>query len=243
MVVTGRLQVNNNVSSTANPQHSMNKNDVFLMLRKGINEGEFQFGERLPSERELASRFGVARGTLREGLKELEKADLVERRQGSGTYVTFSADNELPAIIENVRPLELVDSRLALEPHICRKAVLHATDTDFRRVEVMLRSMEKCEHDPLSFSQGDEEFHLLLAELSGNRLMQWMAQSMSGARSHSQWGRVRTLTLNPQIITTYNKQHRAIFNAIRARDPETAALHMKNHILTARESLQKIAEV
>jgi len=224
-------------------EEKLNKNDVFLRLRKAIHTGEFQTGERLPAERELAGRFGVARGTLREGLRELEKSGFVERRQGSGTYVTYSGNDELPAIIENVRPLELVDSRLALEPHICRKAVLHATDADFRRVESMLQTMEKSENDPQSFSRNDEEFHLLLAELSGNRLMQWMAQSMSGARSHSQWSRVRTITLNPAIIRTYNKQHRAIVESIKARDPEAAAARMKAHILTARESLQNIANV
>jgi len=224
-------------------QHGLNKNDVFLLLRKGINEGDYQFGERLPAERTLAVRFGVARGTLREGLKELERSGLVERRQGSGTYVTFSSDDEFPALIENARPLELLDSRLALEPHICRKAVLNATDADFRRVEQMLQAMDKCTHDPVEFSRIDEDFHMLLAELSGNRLMQWMAKSMSGARSHSQWSRVRTITLNPTIIKRYNKQHRLIVEAIRGREPETAASHMKNHILTARESLQNIAEV
>lgn len=224
-------------------QQSMNKNDVFLLLRKGINEGEYQFGERLPAERTLATHFGVARGTLREGLKELERTGLVERRQGSGTYVTFSANDELPALIENVRPLELLDARLALEPHICRKAVLNATEADFRRVEQMLASMEKCMDDPVEFSRIDEDFHMLLAELSGNRLMHWMAKSVSGARSHTQWGRVRTITLNPTIIELYNKQHRSIVEAIHAREPETAALRMKNHILTARESLQNIADV
>lgn len=228
---------------TVTTGQKLNKNDVFLRLREGINGGEFQTGERLPSERELAGRFGVARGTLREGLRELEKSGLVERRQGSGTYVIYSQDSELPSIIANVRPLELVDSRLALEPHICRKAVLHATDTDFRRVEAMLQNMEKSENDPANFSKYDEEFHMLLAELSGNRLMQWMAQSMSGARSHSQWSRVRTITLNPGIIQIYNRQHRAIVEAIRSRDPEKAAVQMKKHILTARESLQNIANV
>jgi len=224
-------------------QQSLNKNDVFLLLRKGINEGEYQFGERLPAERKLAIRFGVARGTLREGLKELERSGLVERRQGSGTYVTFSSDDEFPALLENIRPLELLDSRLALEPHICRKAVLNATEADFRRVDEMLNAMDKCCSDPTEFSRVDEDFHMLLAELSGNRLMQWMAKSMSGARSHSQWSRVRTITLNPPIIKQYNEQHRKIVDAIRAREPETAALHMKNHILTARESLQNLAEV
>ena len=106
----------------------LNKNDVFLLLRKSISDGEFQSGERLPPERELAREFGVARGTLREGLRELENAGLVERRQGSGTYVIHGSDDNPQTILEVVSPLELVDSRLAIEPHICRKAVLHATD-------------------------------------------------------------------------------------------------------------------
>lgn len=221
----------------------LNKNDVFLQLRKSISEGDFQPGERLPAERELAQRFGVARGTLREGLRELEKSGMVERRQGSGTYVTYDTQSPLLSIIESVRPLELVDSRLALEPHICRKAVLHATDADFRQAELLLKSMESCNDDPIEFSKYDEEFHQMLAEWSGNRLMQWMAQSMSGARAHSQWARVRTITLTPDIITTYNLQHRAIIDAIRSREPEVAAAQMKKHIMTARESLQNIAEV
>ena len=220
-----------------------NKNDVFLILRKAISEGEFQPGQRLPAERDLASRLNVARGTLREGLRDLERAALVERRQGSGTYVTYASETHLPTIIENVRPLELVDARLALEPHMCRKAVLHATDDDFARVEHVLRGMDDCVEDPTRFSKLDEEFHLLLAELSGNRLMQWMAQSMSVARTHSQWSRVRTITLNPDIIKVYNEQHRGIVQAIKTRDPEAAATAMRQHIFTARESLQNIAEV
>ena len=183
----------------------MNKNHVFLMLRKGIAEGTYQNGERLPPERNLATEFGVARGTLREGLRELEQAGFVERRQGSGTYVTHGNEESSPTILEEVSPLELVDSRLAIEPHICRKAVLHATDVDFRRLERMLRSMEQATDNPLSFSEIDAEFHLALAELSGNRMMQWLVSNMSGARSHDQWSRVRSITLTPSIITIYNK--------------------------------------
>ena len=221
----------------------MNKNHVFLMLRKGIAEGTYQNGERLPPERDLATEFGVARGTLREGLRELEQAGFVERRQGSGTYVTHGSEESSPTILEEVSPLELVDSRLAIEPHICRKAVLHATDVDFRRLERMLRSMEQSIDSPIGFSEIDAEFHLALAELSGNRMMQWLVGSMSGARSHDQWSRVRSTTLTPSVIAIYNKQHRAIVDAIRSREPEAAAAQMKKHIVTARESLQRVAEV
>jgi len=221
----------------------MNKNHVFLMLRKGIAEGTYQNGERLPPERDLATEFGVARGTLREGLRELEQAGFVERRQGSGTYVTHGNEDSSPTILEEVSPLELVDSRLAIEPHICRKAVLHATDVDFRRLERMLRSMEQSIDNPVNFSEIDAEFHLALAELSGNRMMQWLVGSMSGARSHDQWSRVLSITLTPSIIVIYNRHHRAIVDAIRSREPEAAAALMKKHIVTARESLQRVAEV
>jgi len=213
------------------------------MLRKGIAEGTYQNGERLPPERNLADEFGVARGTLREGLRELEQAGFVERRQGSGTYVTHGNEDSSPTILEEVSPLELVDSRLAIEPHICRKAVLHATDVDFRRLDRMIKSMDQAVDNPIEFSEIDSEFHLTLAELSGNRMMQWLVSSMSGARSHDQWSRVRSITLTPSIITIYNKQHRAIVDAIRSREPEAAAALMKKHIVTARESLQRVAEV
>lgn len=221
----------------------MNKNHVFLMLRKRITEGNYQYGERLPPERDLASRFSVARGTLREGLRELESAGYVERRQGSGTYVTYGTDETSPSILEEVSPLELVDSRLAVEPHICRKAVLNATDVDFRRLEQMLQSMERCVNDPIAFSEVDSEFHLALAELAGNRMMLWLINCMSGARGHAQWSRMRSITLTPGVIAIYNQQHRAIIDAIRSREPEAAAAWMKKHIVTARDSLQRVAEI
>ena len=221
----------------------MNKNHVFLKLRKGITDGNYQNGERLPPERDLAQQFSVARGTLREGLRELESAGFVERRQGSGTYVTYGSENSTPSILGEVSPLELVDSRLAIEPHVCRKAVLHATDADFRRLERMLRAMEQSTEDVMSFNDLDAEFHLALAELSGNRMMHWLVGSMSGARAHAQWSRVRSIILSPAVISVYNQQHRHIVDAIRSREPEAAAARMKKHIVTARESLQRVAEV
>ncbi len=221
----------------------MNKNHVFLMLRKGITDGSYENGERLPPERNLAQQFGVARGTLREGLRELENAGLVERRQGSGTYVTYGVEDSQPSILGEVSPLELMDSRLAIEPHVCRKAVLHATDADFRRLDRMLRNMERNTRDIVGFSELDAEFHQALAELSGNRMMHWLISSMSGARAHSQWSRVRSIVLTPTAITMYNQHHRAIVDAIRSREPEAAAARMKKHIVAARDSLQRVAEV
>ena len=60
---------------------------------------------------------------------------------------------------------------------------------------------------------------------------------MHEVRSHSQWARMRTLTLTPAIIGRYNRQHRDIVDAIRARDPDRAAQAMREHLDTARRSL------
>jgi len=161
------------------------KTDVFIALRNQIDAGEFEVGERLPAERHLSHQFGVARGTLREGLKELEAAGYVERRQGSGTYVVFRKNRDAGRV--------------------------------------------------------DGAFHLALAEIAGNRLLSWMTRLVSEARTQQGWSQVLTLTLNPEQIRTYNIQHRAIVNAIRKRDPDTATRIMRQHISAARDSLHSIA--
>ncbi len=66
----------------------MNAADIAGTLRRQITSAQFAQDDRLPPERSLAEQFGVARGTVREALKRLEETGFVERRPGSGTYVT-----------------------------------------------------------------------------------------------------------------------------------------------------------
>lgn len=215
----------------------MNAAEIAGHLRKQIASARFALNERLPPERSLAERFDVARGTVREALKQLEDMGFVERRAGSGTYVTWSETQETRSVVEITRPLELVDSRFAVEPHMCRLVVLHATELELARLETHLETMEACVHDPEGFADADEDFHMALANCTQNPMIQWMMSKMQEIRSHSQWARMRTLTLTPEIIMLYNQQHRTIVNAITDRDPERAAEAMKEHLSTARRSL------
>ena len=68
-----------------------------------------------------------------------------------------------------------------------------------------------------------------------------MMQKMHEVRSHAQWARMRTITLEPGIIAHYNEQHRAIVDAIRSRDAEGAGRLMKEHLESARRSLVETA--
>jgi len=217
----------------------MNAVEIATALRKQIESARFTKSERLPPERTLAERFGVARGTVREALRQLEDLGFVERRAGSGTYVTASDARNVRSVVEITRPLELVDARLALEPQMCRLAVLHATDFELDRLEAYLETMEKCVNDPARFADADEEFHRALAACTQNPLIVWFMEKVHEVRSHAQWARMRTLTLTPEIIRKYNRQHRSIVKAIGERKAETAANAMKEHLASARRSLME----
>ena len=68
--------------------------NIAVELRRQILAGDYVLGERLPPERALAVQFGAARGTVREALRRLEEIKLVDRRVGSGTYVSYRTDEE-----------------------------------------------------------------------------------------------------------------------------------------------------
>jgi DNA-binding FadR family transcriptional regulator len=149
----------------------MNAADIAGALRKQISSAHFAQNDRLPPERVLAEQFSVARGTVREALKQLEDTGFVERRAGSGTYVTYSERDETRSIVETTRPLELIDARFAVEPQMVRLAVLHATELDLAKTETHLRTMEDCGGDALAFADADDRFHLALAQCSQNALI------------------------------------------------------------------------
>jgi len=218
-----------------------NAAEVVSALRRDIADSKYLQNERLPPERDLSDEFGVARGTLREALRQLEEMSYVERRAGSGTYVTFN-DNAPPKVTEATRPLELVDARFALEPHICRLAVLHATERDLVRAEKLILKMEGWDGNSDAFAEADEAFHFMLAEVTRNPLLIWMTQKVADVRNHAQWAQMRSLTLSNTMIEGYNREHRAILDAIRAREPERAAQAMKDHLAAARDSLMKAAQ-
>ena len=126
--------------------------DIVQLLRREINSGALETGSRLPPGRELAKTYGVARGTLREALKQLAQEDLVEIRPGSGTYVALMKPQKFSTVIQEASPLELIDARFALEPHICRLAVLHGRQQDLDLGDELLAAMSANPVDAIAFS-------------------------------------------------------------------------------------------
>ncbi|WP_425046247.1 FadR/GntR family transcriptional regulator [Primorskyibacter sp. S87] len=220
----------------------MGSADIAAQLRREISKGVYRLHDKLPASRNLADGYGVARNTLRDALAQLEAEGYLETRPGSGTYITYNEDQSDIAPLESANPLELIDARFALEPHICRLCVLHGSRQDFDRLEALCDQMDRAANDAVAFAEADTNFHKALAATTGNSLLIWVIDQINQVRSLDEWTRMRRLTLDEAIIAKYNAQHRQILNAIRLREPERAANMMKEHLETARLSLTRAAE-
>lgn len=214
-----------------------NAASIAAEVRQAIMNGTYQYGERLPAERDLAQHFGASRSTVRDALKRLESANLLSRRVGSGTFVTHHPVPDGKNIAEVTSPLELIEVRLALEPRLAHLAAISVTQRDLQRLEKALDALENCGADRNAFSLCDERFHLILAECTRNPLMIWLYRQVNEVRSHRQWARMREAILTADRIAAYNRQHRDMFDALRSHDAARAVEIVTEHLQKARDDL------
>ena len=133
--------------------------------------------------------------------------------------------------------MQLIDARLAVEPHVARLAALHASGNTVYELEKALREVEQCEREADGFSSADERFHRAVAACTRNEMLIWICKWINQVRGHEQWAEMKRLTLTGKMIAAYNRQHRAIAEAIRRRDADGAALAATDHLGLARQSL------
>ena len=143
-------------------------------IRREILNGQLLAPEKLPAERELAERYRVSRGTIRSALAKLESEKFLEIKAGSGAFVIYETSTISVSEVKNANPLELIDARFALEPHICRLAVLHGKKDQFDKLETLIETMERSVKDPIQFSSADSAFHQILSDCTGNNLLIWI---------------------------------------------------------------------
>ena len=210
---------------------------VFKQMRDGMVGGEYQVGERLPSERALAEKYNAARGTIRAAIAQLEQAGMVARKFGSSPYVAYNHPFDHDEIADQTSPLDLIETRLAIEPHIIKLVVTNAAHRDLRKLELALADVVAAD-DPEAFSSADEAFHLTLADCSQNPLLIWMYQRINDIRAHSQWSARKDNILTPKKIADYNRQHKTLLRQIQRRDITAATEAMIEHLNQAKKDLQ-----
>jgi GntR family transcriptional repressor for pyruvate dehydrogenase complex len=186
-------------------------------------------GDKLPPERELATRLGVSRATISQALVALEVIGFVAVRHGDGAVLTDAsgAAKVLDALREHAKRLpDIIDARDALETKIAALAATRRTDDDIAAIEAALAVMSEDIEAGGRGVQGDELFHAAITAAAHSGLLATMMGEISELIAET---RIESLG-QPGRPRDSLAAHGRILDAVRAGDPEAAAVAMHSHV-------------
>jgi DNA-binding FadR family transcriptional regulator len=196
-----------------------------------IAAGEFAPGQRLPAERELAQQLGVSRPSVREALIALEIEGKVEVRVGSGVFVTAQPAMAAPAILEEGEgPFELIEARSVVEGETAARAAHDAEDADVAEIRRTIHELERCHAEGLRSEAADRAFHLAVATAAHNGPLTSVVQMLWDQGRGAVWKQMEKHFETPALRAATLRDHRAVLEAIEARDGDAARKAMRRHL-------------
>ena len=185
-------------------------------------------GERLPSERDLATKLSVSRASLREALIALELGGVIEVRGGSGVYVSERpAAADLPEA--GPGPFEVLSARRLIESEIAAIAARVANDGAIDAILKAVVEMEQNHSNYSSNEQADRNFHLAIARATGNSALVGSLDYLWDQRGRL-WHKLKEHFQTEELRQETLKDHRRILEAIAAHDPAAARKAMRAHL-------------
>jgi DNA-binding FadR family transcriptional regulator len=215
---------------------------VLDAIETQILTGHLRPGDRLPSERELALVLGVSRPSVREALRVLEWMGVIVAGVGSGKDAgSIIADRISDALsrvlrvhlaLANVSLDHVVETRVSLEATAVVGAAQHATTSDLRKLGDIVQRMNGDDPSltPDRFNELDTDFHVAVAEASGNKLLAEMMQALRDVVRQEMVRAFERLDDWRESARAIQSEHRAILDMIAARDPAGAQERMTDHI-------------
>ncbi len=221
--------------------------EIVSQIKQLISKGELKPGDRIPSERELATMLGVSRPSVREAIMVLEAMGFLDSRQGGGTFVKALTEgsimNPLAKLVEQRDPellRSLAEVRMGLESWSAYLAAKRANDEDLadmrRLYAIMVKQAAKGGWD----SEVDAEFHYAITAASHNSLQMHVLDSI-----HTLFN----TTIQVALMEFYRQEghvqkllnhHRGIMEAIAARKPELAREKMMEHLTMVEEKMAQL---
>jgi DNA-binding FadR family transcriptional regulator len=218
------------------------KERVLRQLTRLIDEGVLGPGDQLPSERELSEELQVSRGTVREAVQFLQALGLLEIRHGSGTFVRVAGD---PGSLRDewrdwtirhaARIHDLLEIRKGLEPFAAELAAQRAGESDLAAMEEALEQMQAAIDSPdiPALIQADVAFHHAQCAAAGNAALSEFADAL-GEQLLRERATIWNLPGRPERSL---REHRAICDAIRARDLAGARKSSLSHLTSVEDDL------
>jgi GntR family uxuAB operon transcriptional repressor len=196
-----------------------------------IASGEFVPGQRLPAERELAAQLGVSRPSVREALIALEIEGKVEVRVGSGVFVTAQPPVAAPVTLqEGEGPFELIKARSVVEGETAACAAHDADADDLEEIRQTVAAMERAHAEGQGSDAGDRSFHLAIAQATHNGPLVSVVQMLWDHGRGAVWRQMEKHFETAELRDATLKDHRAVLEAIEARDPAGARMAMRRHL-------------
>jgi GntR family transcriptional repressor for pyruvate dehydrogenase complex len=207
---------------------------IELLILRGI----LRPGERLPSERELAERLEVSRPSLRDAVAHLQEQGLLSTRPGAGIFVADVLGSAFsPALIElfarhDEAVFDYLSFRRDMEGLAAERAALHGTDTDLQVVQAIFEKMEQV-HSRKNAEEDarlDAQFHMAIIEASHNVVMLHMMRSMYELLRGGVFYNRQVMFKQRTSRTALLDQHRAINEALQARDAAGTRAAIEAHL-------------
>lgn len=207
---------------------------VAQRIVRDISRQGLQPGERLPPERAMLEQYQIGRGTLREALRLLEFQGVIALKPGpkGGPVLLDPSPTHLADSLMLLMQLvgvpfrSVVEMRLTLEPAASRMAAARMSDDDLRRLEGNVADMASHIHDEYAFFDLNKEFHDIVAAASGNVLLRYVTESLSGIMDGTVLGVDYPAARRNAVL----RAHRKILQALQARNADDAEQLMKEHI-------------
>lgn len=212
---------------------------VARQIAQMIDEGAYPPGARLPGERELAEKLGVSRVTIREAEIALQAVGRLEIKTGSGVYVSETRPAH-GAALPRASAFEVTEARLLIESESAALAARNITDEDIARLGELIAQMET--DDEAAANAADEQFHLRIAEASNNAVMIHTIHSLWRMREEIAEVKATYEAVCQHDAAARAEEHRAIFEALMARDPARAREAMREHFRRLLETMLEAAE-
>lgn len=229
---------------SALPLHTVEPTRLYRQIADQIADliarGEFRVGDRLPSERELATLLGVSRTSVREAIICLEIAGLVDVRVGSGIFVRRrAAASEPVAADDEPGPFELLEARALVEGEIAARAARCVRKRDLAPLTDALERMRTGGEDFASRDAADHAFHMGIAQATGNAALVAVVARLWRGRAHPMWRRMEVHMHTPALYQTTLRDHAAIVTALAEHDADGARQAMHRHLARVAREFQR----
>jgi GntR family transcriptional repressor for pyruvate dehydrogenase complex len=216
---------------------------VAARLQEILLSGEYEVGEKLPSEMILAERFGVSRSSIREAMKLLEAEGLVRVVHGVGTIVNdheAGGRNDLAEflVIDGTTVPDLFEARLVLESEMAFRAAKRLTSSDANELRQILRKLNDKTLSVEEYVETDVALHLAIARATKNKIFIHIFENLKKTLIEYS---LRVIKV-PGRRETANDGHQALVEAILNRNPSAARKAAIEHIEKVEHEIVKLFE-